>query len=313
MTKLSTLEMTREQWLKARKQGIGSSDAGAILGLNQWRTPFQVWQEKTSPEIIEEPMTEEMEFGIEMEDVVAKRYMKRTGRKVIRDNKIRIHPVHKFMICNIDRIILPENGGGRGILEIKTTSGFAARAWETEIPLSYWSQIQHQLYVSGLEWGEFAVLADRHLTIFPVKRDDEYLKVQNKKLIAFWNENVLAKVAPEVTAADAVLLKAQTGSVIEATTAIVSEAESVRDLRKSISGLEKEKETHENIIKTFMLENEALSFEGKVLATWKQSKGSVTVDLKRLQTESPLVFEKYKVEKPPSRKFILKNLGENND
>ena len=37
----------RAEWLKARRGGIGGSDVAACLGLNPWRTPVQVWEDKT--------------------------------------------------------------------------------------------------------------------------------------------------------------------------------------------------------------------------------------------------------------------------
>ncbi len=42
----STLEMSRQEWLEDRKKGIGGSDVGTILGLNKWKSPYQLWLEK---------------------------------------------------------------------------------------------------------------------------------------------------------------------------------------------------------------------------------------------------------------------------
>ena len=39
--------MTREEWLEARKNGIGGSDAATILGLNPYKTTIELWEEKT--------------------------------------------------------------------------------------------------------------------------------------------------------------------------------------------------------------------------------------------------------------------------
>ena len=45
---VSTLNLSREEWLQYRKAGIGGSDAGAICGLNPYRTAMQVYQDKIS-------------------------------------------------------------------------------------------------------------------------------------------------------------------------------------------------------------------------------------------------------------------------
>lgn len=42
-----TSEMSRDEWLIERRKGIGGSDASIILGLNKWKTPFELWLDKT--------------------------------------------------------------------------------------------------------------------------------------------------------------------------------------------------------------------------------------------------------------------------
>lgn len=38
----------RLEWLKTRQTGIGGSDVAAILGLNRYRTPLDVYNDKTA-------------------------------------------------------------------------------------------------------------------------------------------------------------------------------------------------------------------------------------------------------------------------
>ena len=47
MTAISTAAMSRDEWLKERTKGIGGSDVSTILGLNPYKTPLQLWEEKT--------------------------------------------------------------------------------------------------------------------------------------------------------------------------------------------------------------------------------------------------------------------------
>ena len=49
-----------------------------------------------------------------------------------------------------------------------------------------------------------------------------------------------------------------------------------------------------------------ITFDGKVLATWKSSKGSKRFDPKLLQAEMPEVYERYVIEQPGSRRFLIK-------
>ena len=71
---MSTLNLSREEWLQYRKAGIGGSDAGAICGLNPYRTAMQVYQDKIS-DACEDIDNEAMRQGREFEDYVARRFM----------------------------------------------------------------------------------------------------------------------------------------------------------------------------------------------------------------------------------------------
>jgi predicted phage-related endonuclease len=39
--------MKREGWLKERREGIGGSEAAAILGMNPYMTNVELWEYKT--------------------------------------------------------------------------------------------------------------------------------------------------------------------------------------------------------------------------------------------------------------------------
>lgn len=43
---MPTDNMTEDQWLEARRAGIGGSDAAAIAGLSKWKTPMSVYLDK---------------------------------------------------------------------------------------------------------------------------------------------------------------------------------------------------------------------------------------------------------------------------
>ena len=90
-----------EEWLNARKKGIGGSDASVILGFNPWKTPFELYIEKTSGEI-REVDNEAVYWGNVLEDIVAEEFTKRTGKKVRRRNQIFKHKEYDWMIANID-------------------------------------------------------------------------------------------------------------------------------------------------------------------------------------------------------------------
>ncbi|MET3119984.1 hypothetical protein AAKU64_004232 [Undibacterium sp. GrIS 1.8] len=44
---VTTKNLSREAWLDVRKGGIGSSDAGAAVGLNPYQSQLELWMIKT--------------------------------------------------------------------------------------------------------------------------------------------------------------------------------------------------------------------------------------------------------------------------
>ena len=86
-----TRKMTREEWLDARRNGIGGSDASAILGLNPYSSPLKVYLDKIGKGE-EQETNEAMRQGTDLEPYVAERFTKETGKKVKRCNKILQHP-----------------------------------------------------------------------------------------------------------------------------------------------------------------------------------------------------------------------------
>ena len=188
-------EMTRQEWLWNRKQGIGGSDSSAILGFNPWKSAFELYIDKTSDQI-EEIDNEAIHFGNVLEDVVAEEFMRRTGKRVRRRNQTFKHPKHEFMHANIDRDVV----GEKALLECKTTNAFNADAWEGEhIPPAYMCQLQHYISVLDYEKAYIAVLIGGQKFVWKeVDRDDEFIELMIEQEKHFWNEHVLKETPPEI-------------------------------------------------------------------------------------------------------------------
>lgn len=151
----NTSEMSHEEWLAARRKGIGGSDAAAIAGLNKWKSPVAVYLEKIGQAPEENVSSEAAYWGTVLEDVVAQEFSKRTGLKVRRRNAILQHPEHSFMLANVDRLIVGEKAG----LECKTASEYLKEEWkDDEVPAQYLIQCQHYMAVTGYDAWWIAVL-----------------------------------------------------------------------------------------------------------------------------------------------------------
>ena len=76
--KIPTKDMSREDWLKERKKGIGGSDVACVLGLNKYKSAFALYNEKKSEEL-EDYDNEAMRIGRDLEDYVASRFTELSG------------------------------------------------------------------------------------------------------------------------------------------------------------------------------------------------------------------------------------------
>lgn len=189
----------REAWLQERRKGIGGSDAAAILGLNPWRSPFQVYLEKIGEAPEYEP-GEPAYWGTILEDIVAAEFTKRTGLKVQRVNKILWSSEHPFMLANIDRRIVGTHHG----LEAKTTSAWNRDEWSAEAaPIQYVIQCQHYMAVTGWPLWHLAVLIGGQQYLgTTVERDESLIADIIQAEAAFW-ECVQTRTPPAVDGSDA--------------------------------------------------------------------------------------------------------------
>ncbi|BAH17653.1 YqaJ viral recombinase family protein [Macrococcoides caseolyticum] len=282
---LSTKDMTHEEWLKARQSGIGGSDAGTILGVNKWKSKTQLFFEKVNPELKQQVDNEFIYWGNVLEDVVAKEFETRTGKKVRKNNKMLRHPEHEFMLANLDRVIV----GEKALLECKTTSQYNIDQWkDDEIPASYLCQIQHYMAVTGYEKAYIAVLCGGNQFIWKeVPRDDELIGIIINAEKDFWYNNVLAGVIPEIDGSDATknFLNHMYKDIDETEVQLSDDVETLLTALEQVKQEEKElkelKTQYENKIKHILGNNLAGKTSGYQI-TWKPQVRK-TLDTKKIR------------------------------
>lgn len=187
ITKTTTVGMTDEQWHAERRKSIGGSDAGTILGLNKYSSPYALWAEKTgrvTPEDISD--REAVRLGHDLEDYVAKRFAEATGKRVRRENHFLVNSDYPFAHALPDRMVIGENAG----LECKTTSSFEIpkQCAEGEFPAVWYCQIMHYMMVTGAQVWYLAVLCfGRGFYWFRVERDEGEISALAAAEQEFWN------------------------------------------------------------------------------------------------------------------------------
>jgi putative phage-type endonuclease len=190
---VSTKDMSREDWLAVRKQGIGASDAAAAVGLSPYQSPLELWMIKTGrdsdmPKIDPNDESSPMYWGTILEPIVAQHYSKRTGHKVRRINSVLQHPDtdKHWMLANLDYTVVGSDEVQ--ILECKTAGEFGSRLWRDGVPEYVQCQVQHQLAVTGKIAADVCVLiCGQEIRIHRIERDDELIARLIELERQFWH------------------------------------------------------------------------------------------------------------------------------
>ena len=239
---------TEEEWLNLRREGIGGSDAPAIMGFSKWSSPTSIYLSKVEPPaVVNSDENERLYFGHVMEDVVAQEFAKRNpGFKPMKSSFMYQSKEHPFMLANIDRLIKGKNIG----LECKNVDGRKADEWEGEegIPLMYQIQCYHYMKVMGFE-GMFiaAIVGGNHYVQHYLPRND--IAEENMALIVeaekrFWEDHVVPRVPPDPsTLPDLKALYPQdTGNLVEATAEDLLIASQLFSISEQMKSLDAQKE-----------------------------------------------------------------------
>lgn len=302
---VSTLNLNKSEWLMYRKKGIGGSEAGAVCGLNPYKTAMEIFQDKISDEV-EEIDNEAMREGRDFEDYVAKRFTEASGKKVRRVNAMFYDEANPFMLADVDRMVVGENAG----LECKTVSPFMADKWKDgKIPLSYQIQCYHYMSVCNADaWYIAALIYGRQFLYYKIERDEEVIKDLVRIEKEFWEEHVIPGIMPEPDGskiADSVIAE-YFRECREESLPLVGFDEKLerrRELQEVMERMEKEKRQIEQELKLYLGEAQMAENE-RYRVSWKPVTSS-RIDEKLLKTEQPGIYEQYK--KPvSSRRFVVK-------
>lgn len=308
-----TKGLPREEWLEIRRKGIGGSDAGAVCGLNPYRSAIDVWADKTGGIVTEKKDSEAMRVGRDLEDYVAQRFSEATGKKVRRKNAILQSEEYPFMIANVDRVIVGENA----LLECKTTSAYNADLWrDGKCPESYEIQCHHYMAVTGAEKVYVACLImGVDFVIKEIERDDSLIEDLRKVEGDFWRSYVETGEMPppdgSKSAKENILRMYHSASEEEVDlTELEDSLIRYDEICPLIDSLTREKEEIIQSIQIGMKNAEKANIGARKIS-WKNVKPRETVDGKKLREEHPEIYQAYVKIGKPTRRFTISKKEEN--
>lgn len=310
-----------------RTRFLGGTDMAALYGVSKWKTPLQVWAEKTHRDAYREDdpaKTKVLNRGKRLEPVVVAMLREDYGLDVVAVNERYTHPDHVFLSVEIDfewRVteqalaafpwLAPLELGSIQNGEVKTVHPFVAHEWgdmgTDDVPIHYAAQSMTGLAVTGREVCLYATLVGvDDLTFYAVRRDQETIDAMVAKAVDFWTNHILTDIPPDPETFDDLkfLYARDNGQAIEATDEILAQLAEFRELSDQSKRIEERRDELKFGIQTFMEPNAILTAKGEPVATWKSQSAS-RLDGKALALARPDIAAAYRTTSE-TRVFRLK-------
>lgn len=151
-----TILNSHDEWLSARKNSIGGSEAAAVIGKNKWMSNVDLWELKTGKK---EPAdlsdNEAVRYGTEAEKHLRALFaLDFPEFEVFYDeNNIWKNDRYPFAHASLDGLLVEKSTGKRGIFENKTGTTRAWQEWQGGIPQGYFCQLLHYLAVTEFDFA----------------------------------------------------------------------------------------------------------------------------------------------------------------
>lgn len=274
------------EWVAAREEGIGASEAAASIGMSDWESQIGLWARKLG---LVPPPAENvpMRIGAALEPLIAELYTEATGVKVRRANYLRQHPVHSFMLASLDR------RAGRKPIELKYSArgtGYGEPGTD-DVPDDALVQVIHQLAVTDQPEADVAVLigGKRDVQIYTVVRDPVAEAAVIEREAEFW-DHVVQRTEPPVDGSEATrkalaaIYPRDNGLEIVADEALARLMRALRVVRAEQDRGQAQRDELEARIKAVLGETAKVTAPGLGSITYRTTKDRETVDHRALAT-----------------------------
>lgn len=224
-----------EKQAARRMNKLGASDAAAVLGLNEFQSPYDIWAQKKGivPPFEGNTATK---IGNAVESGIVSLVEEETGLKFHR-NQYRAAK-NGIMAANTDALCLDENIP----LEIKTTA--RAEEWGEEdlgadgVPMRALVQLYCQMICCEATEGIIAVMLAgfrMDLRIYRIERHEKHCKAIEAELVDWWKTHIEGDTPPEGTMPETVYraIDRPQGKAVELDTSLVERWREAEDVAKA--------------------------------------------------------------------------------
>lgn len=192
--------MITKQQLEERKKYIGSSDVAAILGVDKYRSAWDIWASKSGRlEQKDEEGSEAMEIGNMLEKAILHNAEKDLGRMILNPERLEFRHESLPIVSHPDGIIIktnePVDAKTSGILT-RLTDGWGEDGSD-QVPEGILVQAHVHMLCTKIHTCHIpALLGGRGRAMFHVKASKDLLEIIAEKVDVFWTKHVQFDTPP---------------------------------------------------------------------------------------------------------------------
>ena len=296
-----------EQDLAVRDQAIWSSDAGMIAEGKGGEVYLTKIGQKEKPDLSE---VEPVQMGLHLQEPIMRIAAGRWGWEFKDADYALRHPKHNWLASHFDYI----SSDGKTLYEVKNLGVHQRKKYGDDgtemISEKYRAQCMHEQIVhEGVQNIVLVVLfGGQELCHFPQNFTQLEAEAHIRAMAEFWAQVQTKNWNPQ-TMADVTkdIYKVDDGQDMVANAALELACQQLGQIKSKMKEYEEAEEGLKEMIQAAMQSKAQLkAFDGSILATWKTSKSSKKFSAELLKKALPETYEKFVVEQPGSRRFLIK-------
>ena len=260
---------------------------------------------KEPPDLSE---VEAVQMGLVMQPIIGQLASAKLGIELKEADYALTHPKETWMRSHFDFI----STDGQTLVEVKNYNAAVRNKFDSEaniIPAADMAQLIHEAACHNINDIVLAVLfGGQNFEVFKFTIEEAQKEQLIKDMAKFWS-HVASKQypEPETTEQAKLIYSVSAPTSITAPQSLEQMVQALQYTKAELKKWEKEEEKLQVEIQKFMgVNSELVTLDGRVLATWKSSKGSMKFDAKLFEQSMPDVYKSYVREVAGSRRFLVK-------
>ena len=251
---------------------------------------------------------EAVQMGHVMQPIIGRLAQDKLGIELKEADYMMTHPKETWMRSHFDFI----SADGKTLVEAKNYNAAVRNKFDADaniIPAADMAQLIHECAVHGIDDIVLAVLfGGQNFEVFKFTITQEQKEQLIKDMARYWS--AVATRTPleaEDTEQTKLIYSVSAPTAITAPQSLEQICQALVYTKEQLNKWEAEEERLKVDIQNFMgVNSELVTIDGRVLATWKSSKGSMKFDQKLFEQSMPDIYKSYVREVPGSRRFLIK-------